>query len=77
MSQMHMTGLCVVGPGFDSTYPAFVRNRARHAAGSVGRLAKKGIGPPSLGAGVVNTQFVQMSAAFQPRTCCFFLEQVP
>ena len=53
-----MTGVClfvcVVGPGFESTSTAFVRSRGSQAAGSDGRLAKKnGIGPPSLGTGVV------------------------
>ena len=33
--------VCVVGPGFDSTSPAFVRSRASQAAGSDCRLAKK------------------------------------
>ena len=51
-----MTGVClfvcVVGPGFDSSSPAFVRNRASQAAGSDGRLSQKnGIGPPSMGGG--------------------------
>ena len=46
--------VCVVGPGFDSTSPAFVRSRASQAAGNDGRLApKNGIGPPFLGAGIV------------------------
>ena len=40
-----MTGVClfvyVVGLGFDSTYPAFVRNRASQAAGSDCRLVQK------------------------------------
>ena len=44
-SQIQMTGVCpsvcVVGPGFDSTFPAFVRGRASQAAGSDGWLAKK------------------------------------
>ena len=53
-----MTGMClfvgVVGPGLDLTSPAFVRIRASQAAESDDRLAKKnGIGPPSLGAGIV------------------------
>ena len=33
--------MCVVGLGFDSTSPAFVRSRASQAAGSDGRLAQK------------------------------------
>ena len=33
--------VCVVGPGFDSTSPAFVRSRASQAVGSDGRLAQK------------------------------------
>ena len=45
--------VCVVGPGFDSTSPAFVRSRASHAAGSDRRLAQKTeIGPTSMGAGL-------------------------
>ena len=57
-SQIQMTGVClfvcVIGPGFNSTSPAFVRSRARQAAGSAGLLAKKnGIGPSFLGAGIV------------------------
>ena len=40
-----MTGVClfvcVVGPGFDSTSPAFVRSRASQAEGSNGRIAQK------------------------------------
>ena len=45
-----MTGVClfvsVVGPGFDSTSPAFVRSSASQAARSDGRLAKNGNRPP-------------------------------
>ena len=57
-SQIQMTGVClfvcVVEPGLDSTSPAFVRSRSCQAAGSDGRLAQKnGIGPPSLGEGIV------------------------
>ena len=75
-----MTGVClfvcVVGLGFDSTSPAFVRSRASQAAGSDGRLTQKnGIGPPSLGAGIVLTPFGQMYAAVQPRTGCVLLDQ--
>ena len=33
-----------------------------------------GFGPPSLRAGIVLTQFVQMSAAVQPRACYVFLD---
>ena len=63
--------VCVVGPGFDLTSPAFVRSRASQTAGSDGWLAQKnGIGASSLGAWVV-----QMSAPFQPRTGCVFLER--
>ena len=48
-------GVCV-GPGFVSTSPAFVSSNANHTAGPHGRLAQKtGIGPPFLGAGVVDT----------------------
>ena len=47
-----MTGVClfvcVIGPGFDSTSPAFVRNRASQAAGSDGRLAKKTESGPNI-----------------------------
>ena len=48
--------VCVVGPGFDSTSPAFVRSRAKQAAESATSSQKKtknGIGPPYLGAGIV------------------------
>ena len=68
--------VCVVGPGFDLRSPAFVRSRASHAAGSDGLFVpKNGIGSPSLGAGIVLTQFVQLSAAVQPRAGCVFLDQ--
>ena len=55
-----MTGvylfLCVVGPGFDSKSPAFLRSRASQAAGSDGRLAKKrNRAPISGGRGCVYT----------------------
>ena len=43
--------------------------------GATAGLPKNGIGPPSLGAGIVLRQSVQMSVAFQPRACCVFLEQ--
>ena len=79
-SQIHMTGaclfVCVVGPGFDSTSPAFVGSRASHAAGSDGRLAQKRNRAPISGDRVVLTQFVQMSVAFQPRSGCVFLEHL-
>ena len=71
-----MTGaclfVCVVGPGFDSTSPAFVRSRASHAAGSDGWLVQKTESGPITGGRVVLTQFVQMYVAFQPRTGCLF-----
>ena len=45
--------MCVVGPGYDSTSPAFVGSRASQAAGSDGRLAQKTeSGPHLLGQGV-------------------------
>ena len=44
--------VCVVGSGFDSTFPAFVRSRASQAEGSEGRLAQK---KDSMGAGFVDT----------------------
>ena len=48
-SQMQMTGVsageclfvCVVGPGFDSPSPAFVRSRVSQTAGSDGRPDQK------------------------------------
>ena len=40
--------MCVVGPGFDSTSPAFVRSRASQAAGSDDRLAHKTESGPHL-----------------------------
>ena len=60
MSQIHMTGMglfvCVVGPGFDSTSPAFVRSRASQAVGSDDRLVPKTEwGPISGGRGCVET----------------------
>ena len=68
MSQIHMTGMClfvcVVGPGFDLTSPAFVRSRASHAAGSDGRLTKKRNPAPISGGRVGLTQFVQMYVTF-------------
>ena len=72
-----MTGaclfVCVVGPGFDSTYPAFVRSRASHAAGSDGRLPpQKRNRAPISGGRVVLTPFVHMSVAFQSRAGCVF-----
>ena len=45
--------VCVVGPGFDSTYPAFVRRRASQAEGRDGLLAQKRNRAPISGAGVV------------------------
>ena len=36
-----MTGVCVVGPGFDSTSSAFVRSRASQEAGRDDRFAQK------------------------------------
>ena len=67
--------VCVVGPGFDTMFPAFVRIRASQAAESDGQLApNNGIGPSSLGAKIVYTHVVQMSAEFQPRAGCVFLE---
>ena len=73
-----MTGVClfvcVVGPGFDLTSPAFVRSRASQAAGSDGRLAKKrNRAPISWSKDCVET-ILQMPAAFQPRAGCVFLE---
>ena len=42
--------MCVVGPGFDTTAPAFVRSRASQASGTNSRHApKNGIGTPFLG----------------------------
>ena len=77
-SQIQMTGVClfvcVVGPGFYSTSPTFARSRASQAAGSDGRLAQKRNRAPYLGEGIVETQFVQMSAAVHPRADCIFLD---
>ena len=58
----HMTGVCLfvcgVGPGFDSTSPAFMRSRASQAAGSDGRLAqKRNMTPISGGRVCVDTLF--------------------
>ena len=47
-SQIQMTGVCVVGPGFDSTSPAFLRSSASQAAGSDGRLSQKPESVPHL-----------------------------
>ena len=45
----------VVGPGLDSTHPAFVRSRTSQATGSDGRLAqKRNRGPISGGRGCVD-----------------------
>ena len=55
--------VCVVGPGYDSTFPVFVRSRASHAAGRDSPLAKGRVGWP---------QFVQVPVAFQPRAGCVF-----
>ena len=66
-----MTGVCdgvsVVGPVFGSTFPVFMRNRAREAAGTDGRLApkKKQNRAPISGGREKLTQFVQISAAVQ------------
>ena len=62
-----MTGtclfVCVLGPGFDSTSPAFVRSRASHAAGSDGRLAQKRNRAPPISEGrVVLIRFVLVQA---------------
>ena len=62
--------VCVVGPGFDSTASAFVRSRASQETGSDGQLAQKRNRAPISGA-----EIVQMSAAFQPRADCVFMEQ--
>ena len=73
-----MTGVClfvcVVGPGFDSTSPAFVRSSQPGGRERRSACQKTESGPPSLGAGIVYPQFVQMYAAFQPRAGCTFLE---
>ena len=56
ISQIQNCLRVVVGPGLDSTSPAFMRSIASHTAGPHGRLAKKTvIGPPLLGAGGVDT----------------------
>ena len=48
--------MCVVGPGLDSTSPAFVRSRASQAAGSDGRLSQKmELGPYLWGQGLCRT----------------------
>ena len=49
MSQIQMTGMRVVRPGFDSTSHAFERRRASQAAGSDSRLAQKRNRVPSSG----------------------------
>ena len=79
MSQIQMTGVClfmyVVGTGFDSTSPTFVRSRASQEAGSDGRLVQKnGIGPPFMGARIVYGHFVRMSAVVPPCAGCVFLD---
>ena len=68
--------MCVVGPGFDSTAPTFVRSRASHAQGATVGLPKKRNRAPISGGRVVLTQFVQMSVAFQHRAGCVFLDTV-
>ena len=49
------TCLCVViGPGFDSTSPDFIRSSASHPVGPHGRLAQKTVNrAPVLGAGEI------------------------
>ena len=63
--------VCVVGPGFDSTFPGFCEEQSQ-PGGRERRPAcqKNRIGPSSLGAGIMWTQFVQMSASVQPRAGC-------
>ena len=71
-----MTGVClfvcVVGPGLDSTSPAFVRSRARQAAGSDDRLARKTESSPISG---VRDCVDTMCAEVQPRASCVFLDR--
>ena len=67
-----MTGVglfvCVVGPGFDSTSPAFVRSTASQAAGSDGRLTQKTeSGPISGGRDCVDTNCADVCSS--PTSC--------
>ena len=58
ISQIQTCLRVVLGPGLVSTSPAFMRCIASHPAGQHGRLAPKTvIGPPLLGAGVVDTMW--------------------
>ena len=71
-----MTGVClfvcVVGPGFDSTSPAFMKSRASQAAGSDGRLAQKTeSGPISGGRDCVYT--ICADVCCSPTSCRFCL----
>ena len=61
--------VCVVGTGFHSTSPAFVRSRASHAVGSDGHL----VGAPYLGTGL-SRHNLYGCVKFQPRVDCVFLE---
>ena len=78
-----MTGAClfvgVVGLGFDSTSPTFVRSRASHAAGSDGRLAKKNkSGPRFWGQGCVDTICTNVcSIQTSCRMCLFGTARTP
>ena len=71
-----MTGVCVGGPGFDSTCNACVRSRASQAAGPAAGSPKYGIGPTFLGEGMKLTQFVQMSTEVQHCAGCVVLEHL-
>ena len=49
--------VCVVGAGFDSTFPAFFKSRARQTTGSDGRLVKKRNHTLISGEGIAKTPF--------------------
>ena len=72
-----MTGaclvVCVVGPEFDSTSPAFVMSRASHTAESDGGLAiKKESGPHLWGQGCVDTICTDVCSIRIPYRLCLF-----
>ena len=77
-SQIYMTGaclfVCVVGPGFDSTYPTFVRSRASHAAGSDGWLAPKKRNRATIFWGQVCVDTICTDVCSTPTSCrlCLF-----
>ena len=73
------TCLCVVvGPGFVSTSPAFMRSSASHPAGPHGRLAQKTVNQaPLMGAGGFTTICTAVCNRYDSSTTCRLCRLVP